>query len=76
MASENQARWENALEKLWARNRVHITPDMSAAYRDLQGIYENTKIKKNIRKLRKIYENIGKITKNYINFKITKNYVK
>ena len=37
-------RWQVALQALWARNRVHCGPDMSAAYRDLATIYDHTEV--------------------------------
>ncbi len=37
-------RWENALHKLWKRNRVHVSTDVSAAYRELVAIYSNANI--------------------------------
>ena len=44
MIPEKSTRWKNALNKLWARDRVHSSPDMSAAYQDLKEIYENTEV--------------------------------
>ena len=37
-------RWQFALQALWARNRVHCGPEMSAAYRDLAGLYDHTEV--------------------------------
>ena len=37
-------RWRGALDKLWAMNRVHCSPETSEAYRELALIYDNTSV--------------------------------
>jgi len=44
LRNENPMRWKNALEILWAKNRVVCGSETSNAYRELQKIYENTEI--------------------------------
>ena len=43
-ASDTLPRWSSALEALWAMNRVHCGPEMSAAYRKLSEFYDNLEI--------------------------------
>ncbi len=38
------SRWKNALDTLADRNRVHVSSDTSAAYRDLASVYDNCEI--------------------------------
>ena len=42
--SDTSPRWSSALEALWAMNRVHCGPEMSAAYRKLSEFYDNLEI--------------------------------
>jgi aminopeptidase-like protein len=41
---DTSPRWSSALEALWAMNRVHCGPEMSAAYRKLSEFYDNVEI--------------------------------
>jgi aminopeptidase-like protein len=39
MTGEDRPRWRRALDRLWRRNRVHVGPDTSRAYRELAALY-------------------------------------
>ena len=44
MSNQIKIRWREALNQLWQRNRVHVSKDMSAAYRELANIYSNSRV--------------------------------
>ncbi|MDC3127589.1 DUF4910 domain-containing protein [Candidatus Pelagibacter bacterium] len=44
MLNNNNPRWRKALDKIWHLNRVHVSTEMSLAYKLLKKFYKNTTI--------------------------------